>query len=656
MANGFYDMLDTYLGGMPVSLLIDPGIQLRCKRTGCSERYSSKVQEVRCINLQRLLTLKAKPGYGKTFLSCIVIDDVITRLDELVPNEMEPAAVGFVHFTDSDRWECRRVNEALKSLASQLLTQHKSNRLTLDALDVLVKQTSSGQQQASMDDITMALKLLLRQHPTFLIVDAIDECDEPQRMLRLLRELARSSDCCLLVSSRPTIEIPVSFDLNDWDNLNDCVFSLNRSLNHVDIQTFLHKHLQIMINRGLFSPGQDINVAKVSEQLALEANGMFLWAQVLVNYLSCTAMSPSERLSTLNNPSSLEGIDNLYDRILSLLRSSSNIEQNVAHKIFCCLSGSLYPVSNQAMHTAIAITPGRSTTESDHLTNFPGCVPQITCALVEISESGNLAYIHLSFKEYLETKSKFFSATTADEYLATICLSYLVYDIPPKPLQPLQVPGGPICGFFEESSANTLEANATTQAQLTQPPASQQLTKMYPFLRYSALCWYSHLRLARKRGYEKAPREMGSWISNLVRFLIDRNAVTAWVEACCIFQLVPSLDKLPSELKYLRSHGTLHTIDGRELLWLLTSLHQLAAALNNLRVSHASSLKRNPSLIWQKEITTATDSHFWPIWGEETPSIQTRELDDEATSGARYFFGSATSVVSRTSDYPNPFI
>jgi hypothetical protein len=108
----------------------------------------------------------------------------------------------------------------LRGLLSSLLVQlcHQSDSY-YDLLSKLLSDNGNGSQHASDDALTRCLKNILklpRQHPVYLIVDALDECPNPpakfpprKEVLHLLKELidTKIPDLHICVTSRPEVDI-----------------------------------------------------------------------------------------------------------------------------------------------------------------------------------------------------------------------------------------------------------------------------------------------------------------------------------------------------------------------------------------------------------------------------------------------------------------
>ena len=107
-----------------------------------------------------------------------------------------------------------------RDLVSSLLTQLSSRSdLRFDILSSLHTDYDNGAQQPSDDTLTRCLKEMLTlpdQHPTYLIMDALDECSNTseiptprKRVLQPVKELVdlHISNPHICVTSRPEVDI-----------------------------------------------------------------------------------------------------------------------------------------------------------------------------------------------------------------------------------------------------------------------------------------------------------------------------------------------------------------------------------------------------------------------------------------------------------------
>jgi hypothetical protein len=488
--------------------------------------------------------------------------------------------------------------------------------------------------------------------------------------------------------------------------------------NESAIEIVIQHGLEEMADQGLFGTTPLPNGIGVS--LAERSDGMFLWAALLLNYLECPALTPLERRRFLEEANLLEGLVPLYQKILWAIGRSHEKQRQLAANIMKWISGALYPISSKELHHALAITPGTPTSRLSLLSDYPRCIPQITCSLVAADPDGSIRFIHLSFKEFLESDpicDPFFSlrdSRSCNCWLATRCLSYLVYDLPSQPLQQDE----------DAATDGQLELQGTDSSQHGVQRNSQELLLgRHPFLKYASLCWVAHAingavtqgqarqqfiesvrheyqrsdteehapRFAHRRslwidtgledeeaealqnismrsrsqfatygaaysahpdGYDGRTRtarfnshqaaeltsraldghhlqlqdrirrrlppepEGGiiSWIPLLSNFLLNRNSVTAWVEACWTFNYPPNIIRLRELVAGLSSQTPGSNSQEREVKWIATGLLQLVFALKDLTENHYRTLSLCPSAIWGNDITSVTDPGFWPVW------------------------------------------
>lgn len=175
-----------------------------------------------------------------------------------------------------------------------------------------------------------------------------------------------------------------------------------------DLREYIGDHLEKMSFRRLY--GEDIQstgdlLSRTSpnliEDLARQAEGLFLWTQLLVNLLESPALSPSNRFHMLTSPGYLHGLDGLYDRTLEVLRRKLPKEQQAVQLLFRWIRCSSMPLTMEALHIVLTISPGRQTTRFDYLPNYPKCIPISAGALVEvIPNQHTFSFIYITFKEF----------------------------------------------------------------------------------------------------------------------------------------------------------------------------------------------------------------------------------------------------------------
>ncbi|KAK4451278.1 hypothetical protein QBC34DRAFT_378602 [Podospora aff. communis PSN243] len=646
---------------------------------------------------KQVLFFKAKPGFGKTYLSTVLIRDLAGK----ATTADDGPSVAYFHFDSKNKRRGNLAEEAFRAVAAQLLHSHRRDRMAIDALDLVRTGTGSGHYTSSQADVRLVTDLLLRQRPAFIVVDGVDECVETERFLEEVRSLCIEHDCRFLLLGRPSVAIPHHWVMY---GLTDPSVTLEPPLILADIASFIRYEVAILAARGLFGPDlrsvDDLErfIGGDTESLSSASEGLFLWARLLVNFLRSPELTPRDRLDILRRPGYIRGLDQLYARLLGLLERGSRQSKLVTRRLFHWIAFSIMPLSLEAFKVALAVRVWKSTSEMDYLPDYPGCIAVITCSLVEVrSEFNTLMFIHATFRDFLRsyrppdgmhshstdvilhlTPTMFpspqsknregdYNRPSADSYtmsttwdepepsifapdpavvhgeLAEISPSHLLCDIPHQPLFELHPIGSDRLGI--EASSNSLLATAEQAATIAFARSKTQLTVDRPFLTYAALCWSRHLTEAAVAGisYHTTPL----WFTLLSEFLLDRYAVTTWVEAAYTYGQVPRLQRLAHALRHIDprssacqgttvaspSSGLEHfSTETRERAWVHVGLRQLAAALDHVATIHSEDLLENPSLLWQQGIVRAIDPEFWPIWHPRVTSA--RQVPPERTTDA----------------------
>lgn len=622
----------------------------RWKNTPFDERIANDTDALQAGWHDRILFVQAEPGFGKTFVSCRVIDDLSAEAGDMNISD-EPPTTAFFHFNAAHLY-CTHPYDAFRALAVQLVHAHRHDRATLDALGLLMRKSCS-QEEASSDDVLSVLSLLLRQHSTFLVVDGIDECSDAKLFLTLIPELCRKSDARVILFGRPDIDIPLEYQ--KWATDSPHIITPRMEQNVPDIEAYMIENLSRMADQGYFGTNLD---RSIFPQVASRSNGLFLWASLLLKYLQSPELAPDERRVSLEQSHLLEGLDSIFRLIVIALDRKKSKEKRIAADTFRWLALSIKRLCIPKLQTALAITISSSRTGEQFLPNLAESIPRLTCNLVEVTNC-SVVFAHRSVKEYLksaeceESEFSLFDEGLAHGHLAARCLSYLVNDVPKRPLRKLQPyirPADPIMtpssnmsirtgssrdsGYKSMSSASDTDGVTFDIRGLAQalPPFDANM----PFLRYAALCWPIHLTRALSdtaarpkptvQQQSKDPFIHAPWLPALSQFLTDRTAVTTWVEASWRYNLPPNLSRLIPLLNDAKSETPPATVQGRELRWVVHGLRQLSDALNELRDDYGATLKENPSLIWQWNIQAATEPGFWPVWDERSGSVHGAEV------------------------------
>lgn len=160
---------------------------------------------------------------GTRFLVCFCDREFIFRISSAIIEDIKstrdtrPALIGYYYFDSKDAVK-RDIRGLLASLLSQLASGDNSNHCW-EILKGLYTLCRDGSEQPSDAILARCLKNMLelpRHFPTFLIIDALDECPNTagspsarEEVLAFLEDLVRSrhSDLFICVTSRPEQDI-----------------------------------------------------------------------------------------------------------------------------------------------------------------------------------------------------------------------------------------------------------------------------------------------------------------------------------------------------------------------------------------------------------------------------------------------------------------
>ncbi|KAF3025563.1 hypothetical protein E8E14_011236 [Neopestalotiopsis sp. 37M] len=561
----------------------------------------------------QIMLIQGKPGYGKTILSSLLIED-LARPSETgssgglqVPTTLP---VFYYHFASERVEECSPMH-GIRACLHQIVHRNKKDANVLDAVSIIAETDGTGQVHATDEEIRQCLLLLLLQlPPVTLVFDGLDECTDPSDIFRTVYELCCRTGTKAIFLGRPSCKPPrgcnsyTAVSLEPWQNFND-------------IQMYLRPEIECLKDDELLPESK--NVDDIVTRLAERAQGMFLWARLVVRYLSNAWLSPGERADAISDDTMLDGLENLYGKIIAILERGPTTQQEKVHRIFQVIATSRTPFTLEELRQIVAVKVGQVTLRENLIVDFQNCLPVMCGALVECDSAGHVHFIHSSFRDYV-SESKYLhgsplAITKQSSWLTltTICLSYLTYDIPVRSFAATVLPS----------------------------KRRKMIAEYFPLLRYG-VHWIQqhdpeifHSSLPIVKGEVDT---VNGVLQALAGWIKQNFCVTAWIEANFTFQQPPTLEPLISMINiWLLRYDALHTQADRVLSLYL----RLEADLHRLRSDWTEVLLREPCAIWTSTITAFTKSSFWASQedtivthlGERLPNgFENDTLDNRATS------------------------
>lgn len=413
------------------------------------------------------LWLYGKAGSGKTILSS-------TAINALFETKEKDSSVVYFYFDFQSREK-----QLVQGLLSSLVTQLNQNDQTFRTLEAFYNSHSRGKTRPTLQDLEGLIRRMIDVSASvYLVIDALDECEDRKDLLESLRDLRswKQGNLHTLVTSRRETDIEACLSIIATDNI-----SLEDSVIQEDILSFVRHELQhdAKLSRWPESVRDEIQLV-----LLEGANGMFRWVECQVDAIrGCMKLGPLRR--TLKSlPRTL---DDTYTRILSSI-PEDYVED--ARRILSCLICSFHPLAIEEIADTVAIVAdGETYYDVENRLSQSRDILSICSGLVTTAKSTRLTHLgfqhlpieelrlaHFSVKEYLvaeRTSSPQASLFVLDERrahetLANLCIRYLAWC---REVCPCEDPE-----FLKEYALFRSEK--------------------VPFAPYAASCWSRHLRAA----------------------------------------------------------------------------------------------------------------------------------------------------------------
>lgn len=206
------------------------------------------------------------PGCGKTILSSAVIQDLLQSCAG------DPGKIIVYFYFDFNDAQKQKSEFMLRSLISQL-SEHCVKIPA--ALESLFAECKNGERQPSLDALLEAMPELIKQFPaTYIILDALDECNNRGELLEVLESMAgwQLERLHMIVTSRKEQDIEDSLE-SFIDKQN--VVCLQSALVNEDIREFVRHRLYVDKRFKRWHKNEELR-QEIEETLMKKAHGMLV--------------------------------------------------------------------------------------------------------------------------------------------------------------------------------------------------------------------------------------------------------------------------------------------------------------------------------------------------------------------------------------------
>lgn len=300
------------------------------ERTGIEKKYSSRCQwllnhtnfeEWSSLGNNSVLWLKGTIGTGKTTLMARAIREMknTTRIEEY--------GIAIFFFKKAAAASISSVETCLRSLVRQL-----SWNSTIEAIEPLVEKKYDGFQTQHSGDSLLSigecrelLKTWTSENETYIMIDAIDECENPYELLRELQDLNsllhnnEKGHQALHTMLCGRDDFPIS------DYFENCLTIATNSADSLEDQEFYINHeidsiCQTKKGSLFASPSEDYP-RRLKKVLKEKGGGLFRWIEIQLEVLKVkdfeTFDEIEELLDWLGSHTKHQTLDKEYARLLS---------------------------------------------------------------------------------------------------------------------------------------------------------------------------------------------------------------------------------------------------------------------------------------------------------------------------------------------------
>lgn len=533
-------------------------------------------------------------------------------------------------FFESAKTDMNTPLQAYSALLAQILQQHKQSDSILDKYSYLKDCASRGQRTATEEELLDLLNFCCRSlKRIFIILDGLDECVDHGAVISAMLKLSAIPSVRLAFFSRPNVPsllrlVPPGRRISVKGMTMD------------DIRIYLSNRLSELLDDGLLPDTTDLS--DLSERLLQRAAGMFLWAKLMISYLSSPALTINERLEACEDTNLPEGLDEMYEQILGLVNKSTQSSRMLARRVITWILYGFQPLNSEELHEALVAGTSRKRDTYNRYQNFEDTLV-LSCAGLVDFEYGYPRLIHLSLREYfmgqeaadqaflVQTSGLRFipSPSEAHMELALACIQYLTYHLPAQPLS----------------------------GKVTRDASIVDIQRTFPFCAYASGFWITHVYNIHADNHSQQNTDSVSPAYNALfvaisSFIAQKLVLMTWIEACYTHQMPPLVTLLRTWTMYLRLNKSVFRGAPVDVQALSSDIEEFCSDLDNLRLCWGSKLLQNPGCVWE-EVTAFNPSRFL----QTTSAMVYKELRSEGQTNSSKMSKHALREISQTTQDGN---
>lgn len=413
----------------------------------------------------RVLWFRGTAGTGKSIITSYVIDHLVQQRSD--------CQYFFIRFDDAKK---RSLSNLLRSLAFQIALSSPSYRKRIlrlsDEASQLRKADAQSVWQRLFREILFKVEII---SPMYWIIDGLDECDTPRRLIKMINELSTTAlPIRVMIVSRKQRDLATEFSRLEGQVQVDTISCEGRA---EDFDKYVDLELDV--------PGSTTYRRMIAKKIVERAHGNFLWVHLAVRKINACQTAAKREVALDQLP---PGMDKFFDRMGQSIadiedEDNKNLAKDILTWATCSIRGLTLIELLQALNMSASAMP-----------DLQRSIEDLCAGFVVVDNSGNVSLIHKSAKEYLigsaQNRPFFIDREQVNEKIFIRCITCIT------------TPG--------------LRAKIRTRS-------------TPKFLDYAATSWYAHLS-ASFHGSE-------TLLATLNQFL-RTNAILIWIQALAAMDMV----------------------------------------------------------------------------------------------------------------------
>ncbi|KAM3080225.1 hypothetical protein ACMFMF_003634 [Clarireedia jacksonii] len=416
----------------------------------------SKFEKWREDTCGSALWLEGNPGWGKTVLAASAVEEL--RNGQQLNSHTVPIVCYYFFYQDKDR-KASRIG-AYRAIATQIFQQ--CNQFN-DIYDIYALANDGVRTTASEHELLDLLRITIpRLSDVYFVFDSIDECSDNAKFLSELGNITASSNLKTILFSRPNVAY-LRRSIREEHNI-----SMSRETLDKDIAVLLDSELQALQDSSLLPLDYDLESAR--DILLQRAEGMFLWARLMMCYLNSVALTRQNRIDEISS-STPERLEDMYLKIFDHIKSMDPASRELASRVFMWVGYGKSSLKSEQIKEVVWGLQAKGVAP-DQLDDIDHAIIVSCCGLIEKRVDSNLRFIHLTARGFIHSPSLHLENgagfvplnSEAASEMSQKCIQYLRSSVPARPL------GGEIHNSSSED----------------------ELRRRYPFLEYAICHWTEH--------------------------------------------------------------------------------------------------------------------------------------------------------------------